>query len=269
MINFFLCSCFWFKQAVHTEESNMPLPASQPEDLVSAFSVLWSSGSMAISFLIWVGAIFVPSGKDSCECKDVFKVLSSEKSPYVKCKKCDNTKSWRVVGSLMSFLPNSVTPIWLLKVMFWFSQRSPLEQIQTNVGFKNNTTADAVNMLRTLLTEAMIAISEKERLLGDRPNTVVCIDETFFTKRKRNGGGFVGRETEGHKTIVMGFCELDCSTSPRTCAGRVALVEIPVVTRRAFEQEIKKRVAPGATIWTDGHASYKWLCDDDSGFKWD
>ena len=117
------------------------------------------------------------------QCEDTFKVRSSEKSPYVMCKKCGNTKSWRVVGSLIIFLPNSVTPIWLLKVMFWFSERSPLEQIQTNVGFKNNTTADAVNMLRTLLAKAMLAISEKEELLGDKPITVVCIDETFFTKR--------------------------------------------------------------------------------------
>jgi len=46
-------------------------------------------------------------------------------------------------------------------------------------------------------------------------------------------------------------------------------VEIPDVTRRTFEREIKKRVAPGATIWTDGHASYKWLGEEDSGFKWD
>jgi len=49
----------------------------------------------------------------------------------------------------------------------------------------------------------------------------------------------------------------------------VALIEIADTKRTTFEAAIRKRVAPGALIWTDGHASYKWLGEASSGYLWD
>ena len=46
--------------------------------------------------------------------------------------------------------------------------------------------------------------------LGGQTDRVVVVDETFFTKKKKNTGGFVGRTTLGHKTIVMGFWSCSC-----------------------------------------------------------
>lgn len=53
---------------------------------------------------------------------------------------------------------------------------------------------------------------------------MVCVDETFFVKKKRAKGGFSGR-TAGHKTLVMGFLELDLAT--RKATGACVLIEIP------------------------------------------
>ena len=56
--------------------------------------------------------------------------------------------------------------------------------------------------------------------LGGAGRVVVI---TFFTKKKTNAGGFVGRNTAGHKTIVMGFLELDLATRKATHNPQLAL----------------------------------------------
>ena len=50
-----------------------------------------------------------------------------------------------------------------------------------------------------------------------------CPDETFFTKKKKNKGGFFERTTQGHQTIIMGFLELDLAT--RTATGACVLIQ--------------------------------------------
>ena len=98
-----------------------------------------------------------------------------------------------------------------------------------------------------------------------------------MTKKKKQRGGFRGRSTTGHKTVVLGFYELNIASEPRCGTGRAVLIEIPNATRRTIEEAIRKYVRIGSIIWTDGHASYKWLGQgvkpgqhsEVSGFTWD
>ena len=68
---------------------------------------------------------------------------------------------------------------------------------------------------------------------------------------------FAGRETEGHKVLLMGFVELCLDT--RKCTGRTVLIEIADNRRVTLEPEIRKRCHPGAKTWTDGLKSFEWM----------
>ena len=54
----------------------------------------------------------------------------------------------------------------------------------------------------------------------------------------------------------------------RQSTGRRFLKIIPETKRPWIEARIRARVMVGATIWTDGHQSYKWLGKSGSGYKW-
>jgi hypothetical protein len=61
----------------------------------------------------------------------------------------------------------------------------------------------------------------------------VCIDETHFTRRRHTRGGFQGRFTAGHETIILGMVELDLATRRET--GRIRLLVIPDKKKGHFE----------------------------------
>ena len=88
---------------------------------------------------------------------------------------------------------------------------------------------------------------------------VVCIDETHMTRKKNNRGGFQGRTTSGHATVIVGFYELYISQEPRVGTGRVVLVEEPDKSWKTLKARIRKHVKTGSIVWTDGFSSYKWL----------
>ena len=98
------------------------------------------------------------------------------------------------------------------------------------------------------------------------PGTAIQIDETCFTRRKHNRAGFGGRITQGHQIKILGFIEIDLET--RQSIGRTFLVIIPNLKRPTIEAQIRARCMPGAIIWTDGFARYKWLGRAESPFWW-
>ena len=91
------------------------------------------------------------------------------------------------------------------------------------------------------------------------PGKIVCVDETHITKRKVNAGGFQGKRTQGHCTLVMGMTELSGPHYGRKVLGRCHLEVIPNKQKETFQEVLERVVAPGSTIWTDGHASYHFL----------
>lgn len=106
-----------------------------------------------------------------------------------------------------------------------------------------------------------------EKLGGPPGEYAVILDQTFFTKKKRARGGFGGRTTRGHETVVFGGVELHLPTRRET--GRAFLVVIPDMSKRTFQKVITERVHPGSMIWTDSHKSYEWLGRPDSGYFWE
>ncbi len=108
----------------------------------------------------------------------------------------------------------------------------------------------------------MCYLTETE-LLGDRPDTVVVIDETYFTRKKRARGGFEGRTTESHVKIVLGMY---VNRVTRKGTGRCKHVLIPDKDKVTIEACIQRYVSSGATVWIDGFGSYQWMAF--SEFDW-
>lgn len=54
--------------------------------------------------------------------------------------------------------------------------------------------------------------STSGKIGGPPQDFAVCVDETFFTKRKKLHGGWQERFTSGHKTIIMAGVEIDLRT---------------------------------------------------------
>ena len=90
-------------------------------------------------------------------------------------------------------------------------------------------------------------------------NTVVLIDCTYITKKKKNRGGFRGKSTDGHSTCIVGMYELDLSQSPRVGTGRVVLKVVSGEQKEIMKKLIPKYCVAGAEIWTDSAKAYAWL----------
>ena len=108
---------------------------------------------------------------------------------------------------------------------------------------------------------------EGGELLGGSARKVV-VDECFVARRKYNNG----RAIPTHKICVMSGVELesapraDGNESDSEGGGRQTYVETgrsflaitPDCARETFKGQIRKRVAPGSTVWTDSRKSYEW-----------
>ena len=169
-----------------------------------------------------------------------------------------------------SLLPNSVNPVQLVKALYWFVQRVPFDEA------RHQCSSGEVDMCPKTLSQIYLTIrlailkhmreAEDQKIGGPPGEYAVVIDETFFTRKKRARGGFGGRVSRGHQTIVFAGCELHLPT--RTMTGRVFLEVIPNRKRATFERMINKYVHKGSLIWTDSHRSYHFLGRPGSGYRW-
>ena len=200
---------------------------------------VWCSNNRALWFLIWLGLLCLPkqcsrghnwkfsNNQDGAYCHlhctakldEVYPVsdeeAEEEKAPVYK--RCNYRKSWRDHGFFHFYLPCSLTPSKYLRALYWFCSDAPQKQILKETGLKVKVWVKIRNVLRSLLWLVMQTHAGRVQL-GGQTDRVVVVDETFFTKKKKNTGGFVGRTTLGHKTIVMGFLELQLSTRKATGA---------------------------------------------------
>jgi hypothetical protein len=146
---------------------------------------------------------------------------------------------------LASLLPINLNHVQLVKALYWFIQKIPFEQACHQTGCPGKTLRQVYLQIRLALFYQMKAVSSS-KIGGPPEEYAVVLDQTFWTKRKRSRGGFGGRVTQGHETIVMGGVEIHLPT--RTETGRVFLVLIPDLTRRTFEKVIRDHVHPGALV---------------------
>jgi hypothetical protein len=194
---------------------------------------------------------------------------------------CPSKKlSWRLNENSFAFkLSNSIGPQKLARLIFWFAQKVSLKTLRTHTGIAKHSLSNACLWIRHSILTFIMKLQSTEILGGgkDNPNLVVLIDETFVTKKKRNKGGFQGRSTAGHTTIIIGFFELDISSEPRVGTGRTLLIIVPDRTRKTIEEAIRRYVRAGSIIWTDKFKSYEFLgagtrrgtFSEISGYTWD
>ena len=103
----------------------------------------------------------------------------------------------------MSKLNSAIGPRKLCCLIYWYSERILLEQIMEYTGLKRRTVSTACYYFSALLAKRMFSLNE-DVLLGDDPDTVVMIDVTHLTKKKRQSH-IAGRETKGTQIKVLDF----------------------------------------------------------------
>ena len=155
----------------------------------------------------------------------------------------------------------ALSPSQLTHIFWHWSQMHSIEEAAFDTDVHEDTIATVYDWLRDSVTTYMQQVNANTKIGG--PGRIVCLDETHITKKKRNKGGFPGRETLGHDTIIMGGVELNGVWTGRKQTGRAFLVIIHNKKAETFREVIEKYVAEGTTIWTDGHSSYSWFDNDD------
>lgn len=80
----------------------------------------------------------------------------------------------------------------MCRLLYWFSQRAPIEQIAHYTGLKPATGAKACDYISECLSNIMINIGQAE-MPSVSPETVTCVDATYFTKPTRMHGGRIVR----------------------------------------------------------------------------
>ena len=200
---------------------------------------LWTTNNKALWFLIWSELLFLPR---ECSRRHEWKFSGNNDGAYCHL---------HCTAKLDDVFPTSGDE----DELYWFCSDAPQKQILKETGLADKAWAKIRTILRALLW--LVIQQQFARVQLGGAGRVVVIDETFFTKKKTNAGGFVGRNTAGHKTIVMGFLELDLAT--RKATGACVLITIPNRKMSTLKREIERHVLPGSLIFTDRRKSYSFL----------
>lgn len=251
-----------------------------------ARDVLWPSPQRAMCTLIWVGLLLFPASCPKCGHDEHWNISGgdnvyahmhcrrrvpredvddedseADSSPRDRMRMCNKRMTWRQNGSFQKDLPNTMKPINLLKGLYWF-----LEGTTTKTGRKQSQLTEkqwsllSWKIRKTMFEDLNEGGGEK---LGGR-GVAVCVDETFFTKKKKVRGGFTGRLTAGNKTIVLGMVEINLRT--RTETGRMRLLVIPNRNKATLKRAIEEHVEEGSLIFTDKFNAYSFLSRANSNF---
>ena len=75
---------------------------------------------------------------------------------------------WRSQESFMRRIgiSNRINPMKFLRLLYWFGQRIPIEQMITYTGIKAKSLASAVGCLRLALTKKMLKMTRSDGNLG-------------------------------------------------------------------------------------------------------
>ena len=252
-------------------------------DADAAKTMAWASPTRAFQLLVFSGVIILPAfcgaghawginaSNRGYSCMHCRFVLPPEKKDdeegdgqgdEAKRRDCSHRKTWRQPGTIMKKLPNSLHPVALVKALYYFAEKVSLLQVRKQSGLGEKPVRKLFNILRTMMKSEVQEVQNAQPKLGGR-GRAVAIDCTYFTKPKKNRAGFRGRVTAGHKKVVLGMVELDLARQPgekaRKTTGRVRLLEVPGEQKHAIFNAVRNHIVPGSLIFTDKHASYKFL----------
>ena len=142
-----------------------------------------------------------------------------------------------------------------MKSLYWFIDQVPLHVARKQAGVSEKQWRDlSYNLLKLMRDD--IERQGAGAKLGGR-GKVVCVDETFFTKKRRTRGGFQGNPSAGTQTIILGMVELDLVT--RTETGGVKLIVIPDRKKVTLKRFIEENIEPGSLVFTDKFGSYSFM----------
>ena len=173
---------------------------------------------------------------------------------------CNEKMTWRE-SFPWSRKINHLRPDQIVDLMYHWSMQHSVEETSHESGIHRATVGDVYDQFRETVSEFTANATKGEKLGG--PGRIVCIDETHITRKSNNRGGFQGRTTLGHQTIVMAGVELNGKWAGRKETGKSFCVIVEDHSALTFRQVIEAHVHPGSIIWTDGHASYLWLDGDE------
>ena len=159
------------------------------------------------------------------------------------------------------YLSNNLTPQLYLKMLYYYASDADYQTCKRECGVKSKVWRLFVQKIRAILW--LVVGQQQQQQLGGR-DRIVAVDETFFTTKKRSRGGFRGRETAGHATLVLGMIELDLRT--RRATGRCLLQVIPNRTKRTLKRLLTQHIVPGSLVFTGALKSYRWMSAQDSPF---
>ena len=173
-------------------------------------------------------------------------------------KRCNYKKSWRDYGFLPCYLPPSVTPCDYLQALYWFCSDAPQKQILKETGLKIKIWNQIRSCVRDLLWLVLQEHAGRVPLGG--PGRVVVIDETFFTKKKKNKG-LLGEPHKAIKPLSWGSWSW-----LRAATGACVLIQIPNRKQVTLKREIEQHVTPDSLVFTDRHKSYNFLSRRNSNY---
>lgn len=239
--------------------------AMRSEDASQHF---FADNIVATSFLMWCGLILVPRlcprghpfqiNHSGIRCRrpmpDSYEADSDNE---MKRKKnwCDLKVSHRTPETFLHACPDNTKPTSFATWMFWFAELATLKRMRTEADISTPNCAACVKSVQKVMWWSLQQALTDEKWGG--PGLIVCMDCTFFTKKKRSRSGFQGRTTAGHTVCVLGLVEIDMVTRKET--GKAMLLQVPGEQKDPIRRAVLERVHRGSLVFTDKHQSYAWL----------
>ena len=183
--------------------------------------------------------------------------LDEESGELVYRKKwCDSSVTHRTPGGFWHSLPDNLKPLQFITWLYWFAEKATsLQKMRTESRLSQYVNGALVESLQKVMWWKLQKDSSDSKRGG--PGKIVCMDCTYFTKKRRSRSGFEGRTSSGHVTCILGIVEIDMAT--RTETGRAKLVPVRGERKVDIQAEVLKSIHPGSLIFTDEHKSYQWL----------
>ena len=199
----------------------------------------------AIEFLeqtMWADTPFCPK----CGDKNVYRPSGKPLMSH-RCRDCKRYFSVRSGTPMENSQVDTLTWLKAIRIMHTARKGRSATEMVKNLGLTWNSTWFLCQRIREAMNVG------NETLTG-----IIELDETLTGGVE--GNKHADKKLHGHwqdgKVPVFGM---------RDYTGKVVMFPIPNTDRKTLEQIIKEYVAPGSTIYTDGHPGYRGL--PDLGFK--